>query len=212
MADTKISALTAASVLADTDELVLASGGVSKKLTGANLKPGYGTSLPGSPVNGQEYTLVDSLTNPSYQWRFRYNAGSSSAYKWEFVGGAEWYGETTGTDTTTSGTAANLINDLTFTLPRAGDWLIEVDAVASNTVADGQCFYSAGDAAVAASTVINGAFGQSPSAGRWSTVHSKGRANGLASGMVVRGKAWGSGGGTLSYQFRRLSVRPVRVS
>src|SRR5580765_202956 len=38
MADTKISALTAASVLADTDELVLASAGVSKKITGAALK------------------------------------------------------------------------------------------------------------------------------------------------------------------------------
>jgi hypothetical protein len=48
---------------------------------------GYGTTLPGSPVDGQEYVLVDSTTNPSYQWRFRYNAGSSSAYKWEFVGG-----------------------------------------------------------------------------------------------------------------------------
>ena len=48
---------------------------------------GYGTILPASPIDGQEYTLVDSLTNPSYQWRFRWNAGSSSAYKWEFVGG-----------------------------------------------------------------------------------------------------------------------------
>lgn len=211
MADTKISALTAASVLADTDELVLASGGVSKKLTGANLKPGYGTSLPGSPVNGQEHILVDSLTNPTYQWRFRYNAGSSSAYKWECIGGSEWYGETTGTDTISSGTPANLTNDPTFTLPRAGDWLIEVDAVSASTVADGQNFYGAGDAAVAAS-VINGAFGQSPSANRWSTIRSKGRANGLASGVVVRGKAWGTGGGTLSYMFRRLSVRPVRVS
>ncbi len=27
----------------------------------------YGTSLPGSPVDGQEYTLVNSTTNPSYQ-------------------------------------------------------------------------------------------------------------------------------------------------
>src|SRR6516164_5696483 len=51
---------------------------------------GYGTSLPGSPIDGQEYVLVDSTTNPSYQWRFRYNAASTSAYKWEHVGGAPY--------------------------------------------------------------------------------------------------------------------------
>jgi hypothetical protein len=38
MADTKISALTAATTLADTDELVIASAGASKKITGATLK------------------------------------------------------------------------------------------------------------------------------------------------------------------------------
>jgi hypothetical protein len=48
----------------------------------------YGTTLPASPVDGQEAILVDSLTNPTYQWRFRYNAGSTSPYKWEFVGGS----------------------------------------------------------------------------------------------------------------------------
>lgn len=38
MADSKISALTATTTLADTDELVVASSGASKKITGANLK------------------------------------------------------------------------------------------------------------------------------------------------------------------------------
>jgi hypothetical protein len=48
----------------------------------------YGTSLPASPYDGQEAVLVDSISNPSYQWRFRYNAGSASSYKWEFIGGS----------------------------------------------------------------------------------------------------------------------------
>jgi hypothetical protein len=55
---------------------------------GAVIPPTYGTSLPANPADGQEAILVDSLTNPTYQWRFRYNAGSTSAYKWEFIGGA----------------------------------------------------------------------------------------------------------------------------
>ena len=29
----------------------------------------YGTTLPASPLNGDEAVLVDSVTNPSYQWR-----------------------------------------------------------------------------------------------------------------------------------------------
>src|SRR5215831_7217940 len=48
----------------------------------------YGTTLPSSPYDGQEAVLVDLATNPGYQWRFRYNAQSTSAYKWEFVGGS----------------------------------------------------------------------------------------------------------------------------
>jgi hypothetical protein len=52
------------------------------------LPPQYGTTLPASPADGQEAILVDSVTAPTYQWRFRYNAQSTSAYKWEFVGGS----------------------------------------------------------------------------------------------------------------------------
>lgn len=47
---------------------------------------GYGTSLPGSPTDKQEHVLVDSVTAPQWQWRLRYNAGSSQAQKWECIG------------------------------------------------------------------------------------------------------------------------------
>lgn len=40
-----------------------------------------------TPYDGQEIILVDSVTAPTYDWRFRYNAQSTSAYKWEFIGG-----------------------------------------------------------------------------------------------------------------------------
>lgn len=49
----------------------------------------YGTGFPGSPLNGDEHILVDSTTNPSYQWRCRYNANSTSPYKWECIGATE---------------------------------------------------------------------------------------------------------------------------
>jgi len=86
----------------------------------------YGTSLPVAPSDGQEAILVDSLTNPTYQWRFRYNAGSSSAYKWEFVGGFPMTHEiaaaqsVSGTSYTNSATVGP-----TLTTPRAGEYLAE---------------------------------------------------------------------------------------
>jgi hypothetical protein len=72
----------------------------------------YGTTLPAAPFDGQEAILVDSLTNPNYQWRFRYNAGSSSAYKWEFIGGPPKF--TAGVSPTTG-----------IVAPRAGDYMWE---------------------------------------------------------------------------------------
>jgi|SRR5215831_3310189 len=77
----------------------------------------YGTSLPASPYDGQEAVLVDSTSAPNYQWRFRYNAGSSNAQKWEFVGGAPWLGLTT-TAVGLPGSWANV--GPAFTPPRTG--------------------------------------------------------------------------------------------
>jgi len=82
----------------------------------------YGTSLPTAPVDGQETVLVDSVTNPSYQWRLRYNASSSSAYKWEFVGGAASIGRF---DTLQNVTAATWTAGApTFVVPRAGEYFV----------------------------------------------------------------------------------------
>jgi len=83
----------------------------------------YGTTLPASPVDGQEAVLVDNVTNPSYQWRFRYNASSSSAYKWEFVGGYPYFSATNTVEGPFPvGSWAN--SYVALTVPRAGDYLI----------------------------------------------------------------------------------------
>jgi len=84
--------------------------------------PSYGTTLPANPVDGQEHVLVDSATNPSYQWRFRYNAGSTSAYKWEFVGGSSWRADNAAAAALAAGGWTTLAP--TLTLPRAGDWVV----------------------------------------------------------------------------------------
>lgn len=92
----------------------------------ANYNVPYGTSLPVSPTDGQEAILVDSLTNPTYQWRFRYNAGSTSTYKWEFVGGIPILAGPQGSLTTaTNATWLDLTSGPTLTVPRAGVYIVE---------------------------------------------------------------------------------------
>jgi hypothetical protein len=102
--------------------LYRAAAGVVKFVS-AIATSSYGTSLPASPVDGQEYTLVDSITNPSYQWRFRYNGSSVSTYKWEFVGGGPMIGYSGG-DVTNGGATSTWVNIVSsgITVPRAGEY------------------------------------------------------------------------------------------
>jgi hypothetical protein len=93
------------------------------KLDGiSSLRPPPVTSLPGSPVDGQEIYYIADATN-GVVWQFRYRSASPSTYKWEFVGGAPLVavgggGSTSSTTYQTTGTPS-----LTLTL--AGDYEID---------------------------------------------------------------------------------------
>ena len=83
----------------------------------------YGVTLPTGPYDGQEAVLVDSITNPTYQWRFRWNAGSTSAYKWEYVGGA-WFVQTPAAQNASAGSWSNPFGaNAQLTVPRGGDYV-----------------------------------------------------------------------------------------
>jgi hypothetical protein len=64
------------------------STGQTPPVAGAS---GIGLAFPDSPSDGQEFVLVDSLTVPTFSWRFRYTASITDAYKWIFIGGAPWH-------------------------------------------------------------------------------------------------------------------------
>lgn len=85
---------------------------------------GFGTALPGSPVDGDEFTLVDSTTAPTWSWQLRYVAAKASN-KWIFVGGSPGYAEVTTNETTTSTTYVALATaGPNFAIPVAGDYLV----------------------------------------------------------------------------------------
>jgi len=184
---------------------------ISNAPAGALLPVQYGTSLPTSPVDGQEAILVDSLTNPTYQWRFRYNANSTSPYKWEFVGGPSVLARVDVSENTASNTPVDLATPgPTFTAPRDGEYLIHYSAQGTNSTVNSNVL----------ALFINGSnpadTGQSqlaifvPVAG---TYFVSGQLTKFAiTGTRVIQLKYQANAGTATFLRRVLQVTPVRVS
>lgn len=176
---------------------------------------GYGTSLPGSPKSGQEYILVDSATSPTFQWRFRYNAGSALTDKWEFIGGSVMASDD-GSDVSTVSASYQDLGGPGLTVPRAGVYYIQLFVGQSynvfSTGAGLQRMASAKLGAAAASDAESGSCSDNsttsaPSSIAWSGVRT------LAAGDVV--KIWyklSFANGTGHWARRSLSIVPIRVS
>lgn len=169
------------------------------------------TSLPSNAIDGQEVRYLADNTN-GIIWNFRYRAGSSSSYKWEFIGGAPLYSAGSGGITTTSTSWVFWSTSPNITVPFAGDYLAEVAASCgqqTNAVNTAYCTIG-----------VNGG-SQSENNGVWST--SSGQWDG-STGMnvtkmtlaandnlrfYVRGDYNTS---TSAFDKGRLSVTPIRVS
>lgn len=171
----------------------------------------YGTTLPASPTDGQEAILVDSITNPSYQWRFRYNAGSTSPYRWEFVGGtpASSYVQTL------EGTQASSPADLptpgpSFTVPRDGAYLLRFGANVDIGTTGGNNIAKMGPRLGALAPAVADELWQRNqdfvSCARDSEVAS------ITAGSLIKLQYWVASSFTARWQSRWLEVLPRRVS
>lgn len=91
------------------------------------------TALPGSPVDGQEIILVDSLTAPTYSWRLRYVAGKASN-KWVFVGGSEAFSDIPTQETVANAAYADPATPgPSLTAPVAGEYLLAFGGYSSSS-------------------------------------------------------------------------------
>lgn len=164
----------------------------------------YGTSLPTSPYDGQEAVLVDSISNPTYQWHFRYNGNSTSAYKWEFVGGSPWTGSAA--DSIAIAAGWNTVAVPAFTAPRAGDYMVQAHAGINNAAA------SWGAVAPYTTGPVGTSCYFSVVAGMWGGASCVPLpVNAVAAGAQIKvGIYSGSAGATVSP--RALGITPVRVS
>ena len=172
---------------------------------------GFGTSLPVSPADGEEYLLTDSVTAPTYAWRFRYVAAKATN-KWIFVGGAERFGEVSTAQALTSTSYVDLATvGPTVAIPVVGDYIVglgfHVDAIASGGDPVQMSFAIGGTAAVDADSVLaNGesAAGDDASCARFM------RKNALAA-VTLTAKYKNTVTASILLKNRWLSVKPIAV-
>jgi hypothetical protein len=174
--------------------------------------PAVVSALPGSPVDGQEVYFNADAAN-GVKWHLRYNAGSASAYKWEFIGGSALHAAVDAGEGTTSATYTDLATvGPSITLPLAGDYDVEAGAQLWNSAAGNDALMSYQIGATAA-VDLDGIMNRAAAANA-PLVHlvQTRRKTGLAAStaLVAKYKAVG-GGGVGSFQVRRLRAIPVRV-
>jgi hypothetical protein len=168
------------------------------------------TSVPGSPNDGDEL-IYPAETGFGAMWKFKYRSASGSAFKWEFVGGSPILVQVATDETTTSTTYVDLATvGPSITVPRAGDYEIDVGAAMWNATGASVCY-----AAVkrgAAATSDNDAVTQvGIVAAPGMSVSRKILITGLAASDVLKVQ-YRVSAGTGHFIFRWLAVRPVRVS
>jgi hypothetical protein len=168
------------------------------------------TSVPGSPTDEDELNYPADTTNGA-MWRFKYRSASGSAFKWEFIGGAAMYAAIATDETTTSTSFVDLATvGPSITVPRAGDYEVEVGATMWDATGASACYASVKRGAAA--TTNNDAVSQNGVvAAPGVSVSRKIIMTGLAASDVLKVQYTVSAG-TGHFIFRWLAVRPVRVS
>ena len=173
---------------------------------------GIGTALPGAPLDGEEFILVDSLTAPTYQWHFRYMASVTDAYKWVFVGGASAYSEAVADEQTSSTTYVALATPgPSLALPRAGDYLVEQGFLFSwnSTTVRSWMSYDIGATAAVDADSCEASPGQGGAIGANSMQSYRKRRKTLTA-VTLTAKYRNTGGA--GYKNRWMAVTPVRVA
>lgn len=172
--------------------------------------PARVTTLPTSPVDGQECYYVADATN-GVLWHLRYNAGSASAYKWEFVGGGDRHEGPLGDLTTSSTTAVALTNGPTITLPLAGEYIGEltlqmISQVVSSGFAQAAIYKDAVDAGMNGVVYVfqNTGSGQALIATGFGKIA-------VTAGQVLSVRVSSANGLSNRFVNARLLARPVRV-
>lgn len=171
------------------------------------------TSLPSAPIDGQEIRYVADATN-GIIWNLRYRAASSSAYKWEFIGGPAYRSVVNlgnADESTTSTSYTNLATvgpDYQIVLPGDYEFYFDIESFRNDGGAgtDAYISYQAGSTNNAAeNTRISNGSGQLVPGSMRRVV------TGLSTGDYIQMKYKVSSSTGRFRGTRRLFVTPIRV-
>jgi hypothetical protein len=167
--------------------------------------PVLSATPPGSPVDGQLWFFPADAAGTV--WQFRYNAGSASAYKWEFVGGAALVAAYLAAQPV--GPATTWVPGAPYiSIPRNGEYLIDYSGIWNINVGAAQCHMGAWTT----TTIVPSSSGY----GGNGEVFTLARPNigpvALAAGTSNLQMAYWTAVANNQVQDRLLGVRPVRVS
>jgi len=166
------------------------------------------TSLPASPVDGQECILCDSLSAPTYQWHLKYVAAKASN-KWVFIGGPPKIAVVATAEATSSATFVALATaGPSFTIPVAGDYIITVGSLINPGATVGSIHSY--DIGATGAVDANGA----QWTGNTSWLGTPMKTNfhqGLAAGTAIVSKYRNQTAAAATYSGRTLTVQPVAV-
>lgn len=184
-----------------------------RKVSSLNVNSHYSTSFPTTGLfDGMEVTIVDSISNPGYIWHFRYNAGSSSAYKWEFIGGSPIRAEITTSETTTSTSYTALTTaGPTITVPFNGTYIVTITAEVANSTSGGAAAMSYDIGATGASEADRIIAVAGSANAIFTLYREKGKADLVAGNNLTSKYRAGGAGGTATFLNRRMHLIPIRV-
>lgn len=162
------------------------------------------TSLPGSPSNGDEVILVDSLTAPTYAWRLIYLSGISDANKWLFIGGVPLLSEVTGAIGQGGGSGqGDLSGGPSVSIPRAGVYDIEFGAHMGMNNGNAITYL-----VVNGVTISQQAESTSGSGSAWSLA----RYTAASAGLVAKLQYSNAASSSATFEQRKIVIRPVRIA
>lgn len=166
------------------------------------------TSLPASPIDGQECYYQADATN-GIIWNLRYRAASASAYKWELVGGSGLQGYSDATETTTSASlTATGFTSITQTAPLAGDYVLIFGCNAYATTAGNVQMGISVSGAAPDSTTQTSVYTPATNAGV--TIQRQQRKTGVTASTTFQAQH-AVQAGTGSFRYRSLAIQPLRV-
>ena len=172
----------------------------------------YVTTLPASPVDGQEVCYGADPAG-GVIWRLRYRAASASAYKWEFVGGAALFAEDfAAVGPVTSSSYIDMGNAFPVTVPLAGDYQVAWGARMAGATAT--AVISAAIKVGAAATVDANALDAQPAGANYYAAGQSSRSkriNAVAAAAVLK-MQHKVNVGSMTVAQRWLEATPIRVA